>query len=104
MIITAGIAWKHISIMILLAATVVARLGQAVRDRVAAVLLGAFALRGATLLLMRLVCRTSYWTMLRVISDLPHALMGLIMSAGVWAAGRTIAVVERQFPCKILQR
>jgi hypothetical protein len=43
--ITAGIAWKHISVMILLAATVVAPLGRAMRDRIAAVLLGAFALR-----------------------------------------------------------
>jgi hypothetical protein len=96
--ITAGIAWKHISVMILLAATAIAPLTRAMRDRVVALLLGAFALRGATLLLMLLVCRTSYWTMLRVIGDLPHALMGLVVAAGVWVAGRTIAVRRATVP------
>jgi hypothetical protein len=82
--IVSGIAWKHISVMVLLAATLLAPFGRRFAARVVAALLGAFALRSVTLVLMLLLCRTSYWTMLRVISDLPHALMGLLVAAAAW--------------------
>lgn len=84
--------------MLLLTATFVAPLRRAFGDRVLAVLVAAYALRGFALLLMLLVCRTSYWTMLRVISDLPHALMGLLVAAVVWTTVRSMTVRRATVP------
>lgn len=67
--------WKYASVMLLLAAIMLRPLGLELRRAVGFGFMLVFALRAATLAWILLACRSSYWSALRTLADLPSAIV-----------------------------
>ena len=92
----AALIYKHGLARAAVLAAVLAPLGPRLRVEAARGLFLAELARAAMLATLLYVCRDSYWTALRAVGDVPHALVAVIVAAAAYlaataAAGRTEA-------------
>jgi hypothetical protein len=83
--IAAGLVYKHGFAWAAVALAVLAPLSAHARRSVVRVLLVASLVRVAALTTLLYACRDSFWTSLRVIGDLPHALLAAVLAAIAYA-------------------
>jgi hypothetical protein len=84
-VITATLIWKHTIGACLALGAFLVRVGGAARDRLLQGLVLATTARAIALFAMLAASVTSFWTGLRVLSDLPHALIALVVTGAMWA-------------------
>ncbi|HEY6557829.1 MAG TPA: alkaline phosphatase family protein [Polyangiaceae bacterium] len=86
--VTIGIAltYKYLLGCVLVLGTLLPCLSGRVAEPVVVTLIGMYVARAMSLLLMLFFCGGSYWTALRVLGDLPFALIGAVGSCLAWLA------------------
>jgi hypothetical protein len=82
--IAAGLIYKHGLAWVAVAVAVLSPLNAQIRIKVVRVLLIASLVRVAALTTLLYVCRDSFWTSLRIIGDLPHALLASALAAAAY--------------------
>lgn len=85
-VVAIAIVYKYVLAQLLVAAAFTSRLYADAREPFARAMLMVFVARAVALLLMLFVCGGSFWTALRVLGDLPFALVGTAAAALVWIA------------------
>ncbi|MBX3183927.1 MAG: alkaline phosphatase family protein [Polyangiaceae bacterium] len=83
-VVAAAISWKYILAELIVLVAFVSRLGHDVRRALLPALVVMYLARWVALLLQLYFCHGSYWTALRVISDLPFSMTGLLAAALTW--------------------
>ncbi len=85
---TIGIAltYKYVLACVLVLGTLLPSLPPQVGARLLVTLIGMYVVRAMSLLLMLFFCGGSYWTALRVIGDMPFALIGAVACSLAWLA------------------
>ncbi len=82
--VAAAIGWKYILAELLVLVAFVSRLDHEARRALLPALVVMYLMRWVALLLQLYFCHGSYWTALRVISDMPFSLTGLLVAALTW--------------------
>lgn len=85
---TIGVAltYKYVLAYVLLLGTLLPCLPRRVAEPLIVTLVGMYVARSLSLLLMLFFCGGSYWTALRVIGDMPFALIGAVACSLAWLA------------------
>ena len=94
--------WKHALAALLTLGVLIAHLERGLRDSLLAVLSTIFAVRFFMLLLMLAVAGGSFWTAMRVMSDLPFALLFGVLTTLLFTAVTVRELFHR--PDELVQR
>jgi hypothetical protein len=83
-----ALGWKYALAAALALGALFARLDPTERERLASALVAVYLGRTAIMVLMLFICGSSFWTALRVLGDIPFALLGTSLAALLWLAVR----------------